>query len=50
MKKKSQLTQQKYKGYKKRCANKMDNLEEIERFFSKVQPTKPEPGRNRKYE
>ena len=31
-------------------ANKMDNLEEMEKFFRKVQLYKTEPGRNKNYE
>ena len=30
-------------------ANKMDNLEEMDRFFTQVQPSETESGRNRKY-
>jgi len=30
--------------------SKMDNLEEMDRFFRKVQSYKTEPGRNRNYE
>ena len=35
--------------YKQLYANKMDNLEEMDKSFQ-VQPSKTEPGRNRKYE
>ena len=32
-------------------ANKMDKLEEMDKFFERYnQPSKTEPGRNRKYE
>jgi len=34
--------------YQQLYANKMDNLEEMDRCFRKVQPSKTEPGRNRK--
>ena len=36
--------------YKELYANKMDNLEEMDRFLEKLQHFKTEPGRNRKYE
>ena len=29
---------------------KMDTLEEIDKFFKKIKPSRTEPGRNRKYE
>ena len=54
MKKKLQLILQKYKGShkttKSHYANKMDNLEKIGKILRKIQPSKIEPGRNRKYE
>ena len=28
----------------------MDTLEEIDKFFKKIKPSRTEPGRNRKYE
>ena len=37
--------------YKQLYANKMDNLEEIDKYLlRKIQLLKTEPGRNRKYE
>ena len=36
--------------YKQLYANKMDNLEEMDKILRKVQPSKTEPGRYRKYE
>ena len=46
-----QQTMQKYKGlwnnYEQLYGNKIDNLEEKDRFLEKVQPSKTEPGRNR---
>ena len=36
--------------YEQLYGNKIDNLEEIDRFFLKVQSSKTEPGRNRNYE
>ena len=54
MKMKLQLILQKYKGSykttKSHYANKMDNLEKIGKILRKIQPSKIEPGRNRKYE
>ena len=46
---KSQQTRQKYKGdyYQQLYANKMDNLEEMDKFLEKYL-SKTEPGRNRK--
>ena len=35
--------------YKQLCANKMDNLEEMDKFLEMQQPSETEPGRNRKY-
>ena len=35
--------------YKQLYANKMDNLEEMDKLLKKAQPTGTEPGRNRKY-
>ena len=35
--------------YKQLYANKMDKLEEMDKFLEKPQPSKTEPGRNRKY-
>ena len=35
--------------YKQLYANKMDNLEEMDRLLRKAQPSETEPGRNRKY-
>ena len=34
-------------NYEQLSGNKMDNLEEKDRFLEKVQPSKTEPGRNR---
>ena len=34
--------------YQQLYANKMDNLEEMDKFLKKVQLSKTEPGRNRK--
>ena len=49
--KKSQQTTQKYKGswdyYQQLYANKMDNLEETDKFLEKYN-SKIEPGRKRK--
>ena len=36
--------------YEKLYANKMYNLEEMEKFLEKVKSLKTEPRRNRKYE
>ena len=36
--------------YEQLYGNKMDNLEEMDRFYRKVQSSKTEPGRNRNYE
>ena len=36
--------------YKQLHGDKMDNLEEMDRFLEKVQCSKTEPGRNRNYE
>ena len=36
--------------YEQLYDNKMDNLEEMNRFFKKVQSSKTEPTRNRNYE
>ena len=35
--------------YKQLCANKMDKHEEMDKFLEKVQFSKTEPGRIRKY-
>ena len=35
--------------YKQLYANKMDNLEEMDRFLELAQPSETEPGRNGKY-
>ena len=35
--------------YKQLYANKMENLEEMDKFFRKAQLSKTEPERNRKY-
>ena len=35
--------------YEQLYANKMDNLEEMDKFLEKAQPSETEPGRNRKY-
>ena len=36
--------------YEQLYGNKIDNLEEMDRFLEKVQCSKTEPGRNRNYE
>ena len=36
--------------YEQLYGNKMDNLEEMDRFYRKVQSSKTEPGRHRNYE
>ena len=36
--------------YKQLYANKMDNLEEMDKFLERYNLSKAEPGRNRKYE
>ena len=36
--------------YKQLCANKMDNMEEMDKFLEMHNASKTEPGRNRKYE
>ena len=48
----SQQTTQKYKGswdyYQQLYANKMDNLEEMDKFLGKTELSKTESGGNRK--
>ena len=36
--------------YEQLYGNKMDNLEEMDRFYRKVQSSKTEPGQNRNYD
>ena len=36
--------------YEKLYANKLDNLEEMDNFLKKIQPSKADPERNRKSE
>ena len=36
--------------YEQLYTNKMDNLEEMDRYLEKYLPPKTEPGRNRNYE